>query len=98
MPTFALAAFLGSFITTFVVLYFLSSFISAQLRARGWDIHDIILIGLEKKDFGNEPPPKMLTFSTIVETIKLEKSAQIAVAAGVLTVVFLLTKLVKPSE
>lgn len=97
MPTIAHAAFLGSFITTFVVLYLLSSFISAQLRARGWDIRDIILIGLDKKDFGNEPPPEMLSFSTIVETIKLEKSAQVAVAAGFLTVVYLLTKLVKPS-
>lgn len=95
MPNFAQLLFLSSFITTFVALYFLTSFISAQLRARGWDINDIILIGLEKRDLGNEPSPKMLSFSAAVEAVKMERSAQVAVAAGLLSVVFILTKLVK---
>ncbi|KAI5122579.1 hypothetical protein M0805_004796 [Coniferiporia weirii] len=98
MPNLAQLVFVSAFVSTFVLLYSITSYFSALLAARGWHVTDIILIGLEKKDFTNEPPPKMLSATDIVNTIKADKSAQAAAVAGVFTVVFLLSKLFKSAK
>ena len=98
MPGLAQVVFISSFIGTFAFLYVGTSYISAFLRSKGYDIGDLILIGLEKKDFSQEPPPKMWTAGDVVEIVKADKSAQAAVLAGVVTVAFLLSKVFKSSE
>ncbi|KAH8120119.1 NADH-cytochrome b5 reductase [Phellopilus nigrolimitatus] len=98
MPNLAQLIFLLTFVTTFATLYVLSSCISLQLKARGWDINDLILIGLEKKDFTREQPPKMLSAVDIIDTVKADRSAQAAAFAGVITIVFLLSKVFKSKK
>lgn len=90
--------FLSAFVGTFAALYALTSYVGTYLRSKGWDVRDIILIGLEKKDFSSEPPPKMWSASDVVNVVKADRSAQAAVIAGVLTVFFLLSKAFKASK
>ncbi|OCB86110.1 NADH-cytochrome b5 reductase [Sanghuangporus baumii] len=89
------AVFALSFVSTFAFLYISTSYAGAWLRAHGWDVNDIILIGLEKKNFTDEPPPKMLSFADVVNAVNADKSAQVAVACGIATIVFLLSRLVR---
>ena len=97
MPLVNHVAFVLSFVSTFACLYISTSYAGAWLRARGWDVSDIILIGLEKKNFSDGPPPKMLSFEEVVNTVKADKSAQVAVACGIATIVFLLSRLISSS-
>jgi hypothetical protein len=98
MPTTSQFIFVSAFVSTFALLYVSTSYIGEYLKSKGWDINDLILIGLEKKDFGDEPPPKMLSFSDVVSAIKQDTGAQAAAVAGLLTVVFVLAKALKSSE
>lgn len=97
MPSASQLVFLSTFVATFAALYAFTSYIGAYLRSKGWNVGDIILIGLEKKDFGSEPPPKMLSVDDVVNIVKVDKSAQAAVVAGVLTIIFLLSRAFKSS-
>lgn len=56
MPNRYQLAFLASFVGIFGGLVLLSSFIKARLRAAGYDISQLILIGLPKDDI--HPPPQ----------------------------------------
>ena len=98
MPSVTQAIFVGSFVTTFVVLYFISSYISAVVTAHGYRPGDLILIGLEKKNLTEGAPPTMLTASQIWTTIKADPSAQAAVAAGVVSVILLVSSILRSSK
>lgn len=50
MPLLDQLIFVTSFGITLTTLVYVSRFISAQLRARGYNISDLILIGLPRKD------------------------------------------------
>lgn len=62
MPNRYQLAFLGSFVGIFSGLVLFSNFIKAKLRAAGYDISELILIGLPK-DEANPPhqPPTWLS-------------------------------------
>ncbi|EJD04162.1 NADH-cytochrome b5 reductase [Fomitiporia mediterranea MF3/22] len=98
MPSAPQLLFLFSFVSTFAVLYLGTSALGSYLRSNGWDINDLILIGLQKKDFTTESPPKMLSFTDVINTIKADQSAQAAAAVGLLTIVFILSKLLKSKK
>ena len=98
MPILPQLVFDASFVGTFAALYFLTSYIGELLRSYGYDVSDIILIGLEKKDFGGNPLPKMWSAADVVNIVKADKSVQAAVVAGVVTIVFLLSKVLKSSR
>lgn len=89
------AIFVGSFVTTFAFLYYVSSYISAVLTAHGYRPGDLILIGLERKNITGDEVPAMLTPIQIWEAIKADKATQAALAAGVVTVVVLMSRLFK---
>lgn len=93
----ARAIFIGSFVSTFAVLYYLSSYISSILTAHGYRPGDLILLGLEKKNLTGEEAPAMLTASQVWTTIKADSAAQAAVAVGVVTIVLAVSRLFKPS-
>ncbi|KAL5495457.1 CBR1 [Sanghuangporus weigelae] len=98
MPNLHHAVFALSFVSTFAFLYISTSYVGAWLKAHGWDVNDIILIGLEKKNFTDGSPPKMLSFADVVNAVKADKSAQVAVACGIATIIFLLSRLVRPRK
>lgn len=89
--------FVASFISTFILLYVVSSFASAYLKSLGYDINDLILIGLEKKNHPVEQVPEPFSMSAFVDSLRLDRPSQFALAAGVVSVVFLVVKLMKPS-
>ena len=95
--TIHLAILVTTFITTSCILFFLSSLLSAFLRSRGWDINDLILIGLEKKDLGDtDMASSPLSF---VEIFTSNKNGNlIALALGVFTTVLLMVKFTKSSK
>ncbi|THH06372.1 hypothetical protein EW145_g4134 [Phellinidium pouzarii] len=84
-----------AFVSTSALLFYISSYISALLAARGWHVSDIILIGLDKKDFPNEPSPEMFSATDVINTIKTDRNTQAAAVAGIVTVVFILSKVFK---
>ena len=98
MPNFAQVLFLSSFAVTFALLYYLSTLAGAYLRAHGWDVNDIILIGLEKKDLGSEPPQKLPSMAALVEALSTDRTAQVALLAGVAGSIFVLTRFFAPSQ
>lgn len=99
MPNLAQFTFLASFISTFVFLYLSTSYISFALRSRGWDINNLILLGLEKKDLGTESVPELHPLAAIWEVVKMDQTTQIALLTGLVTIgVLLLTKFWKPSK
>lgn len=58
MPNLAQTAFLLSAVITFAVLWLVSSWLNGLLLARGYDIRELILIGLPK-----DAPPRPLRFT-----------------------------------
>lgn len=56
MPNRYQLAFLASFVGVFSVLILVSNFVKAKLRAAGYDISEIILIGLPKDETRTPPP------------------------------------------
>ena len=100
MPLVTHLVFAGSFLTTLAFLYFGSAYLGAYLRSRGWDINDLILIGLEKKDLGfdSSPPPDMPSFADILHTVQTDRNVQAAAVAGLLTVAFIFAKVFRSSK
>ena len=46
----ALFVFVSTFVTVFTSLFFISRFLDAKLKEAGYDISDLILIGLDKNE------------------------------------------------
>ena len=95
MPRVSQLVFFSSFFGTFFVLYQVTSYISRVLKSHGWDINDIILLGLEKKDLTQEPIPKMLSTKDILTTLKADGATQAAAAAGLITALLILVSFSK---
>lgn len=63
MPNHLQLLFLASFILTFLLLLTLSNFLSLKLREAGYDISDLILIGLPKSDVSHPNSPNQMATS-----------------------------------
>ena len=63
MPNQYQLAFLVSFATVFASLFFLSNLVKSALREAGYDISELILYGLPKRD-GDTLPPRSTVFET----------------------------------
>ncbi|TDL28689.1 NADH-cytochrome b5 reductase [Rickenella mellea] len=75
MPNRLQLSFVLSFVATFVALLLTSRFIGAQLRARGYDVNDLILIGLPK----NQPPmtDNMSSPAELLAALKTDRNTQL---------------------
>ena len=63
MPNHLQLLFLASFLLTFILLLTLSNFLSSKLREAGYDISNLILIGLPKSDVSQPHSPNHMATS-----------------------------------
>jgi cytochrome-b5 reductase len=78
MPNRFQLAFLGSFFGVFATLVLVSNFVRAKLKAAGYDVSRLILIGLPK-DETRPPPPAIMSAQSYTVTSQL---LAFALAAG----------------
>jgi cytochrome-b5 reductase len=63
MPNHLQLLFLASFFLTFIILLTLSNLLSSKLRDAGYDISDLILIGLPKSEHSHPNSPNQMATS-----------------------------------
>jgi len=81
-------AFVFSFVASFFALFFASRYLGNLLRSYGYDINDLILIGLEKKkNVTTENPFKMTATVSLLQSLLEERATQaLAVVIGLIGV------------
>ena len=64
MPNHLQLLFLASFFLTFIILLTLSNLLSSKLREAGYDISNLVLIGLPKSEHSHPHSPNQMATST----------------------------------
>ncbi len=94
--------FFFSFCITFTVLFFGSRFLGAQLRAHGYNISDLILLGLPKENTTSLPvsqPTEMSTKGFSFDALRESQTTQVvSLVLAVLSTVYLVWKATAQSE
>lgn len=99
MPNLNQFAFLLSFGATFGALFLLSRLVSAQLKAHGYDISDIVLIGLPKPEPGHIPKYNVSSGTPFMDQLSSTSGAQLAaIVIGVCGALFLYLKFTGSSK
>jgi cytochrome-b5 reductase len=108
MPNHTQLLFLGSFFGVFTSLVLISNYLSAQLRAAGYDVSRIILIGLDTN--GSTAPSNFvlpwslnsnMTTQSTFDLKDLQEKGYVQIAAltfALLSSVFIYLKFGTPSE
>ncbi|KAK7694572.1 NADH-cytochrome b5 reductase [Cerrena zonata] len=86
------AIFLLSFATVFTTLVFLSRTIDAKLRAAGYDISELVLIGLPKENASVEIPPTDDVASSSIVSKMADFQQLLALVLAVVTSAFIYFK------
>lgn len=91
------AIFLLSFATVFTTLVFLSRTIDAKLRAAGYDISELVLIGLPKENASVETPPSDDVASSSIVSKMADFQQLLALVLAVVTSAFIYFKFANSS-
>lgn len=91
------AIFLLSFATVFTTLVFLSRTIDAKLRAAGYDISELVLIGLPKENASVEIPPTDDVASSSIVSKMADFQQLLALVLAVVTSAFIYFKFANSS-
>jgi cytochrome-b5 reductase len=97
MPNRYQLTFLASFVLTFACLYIVSEYISAALKSAGYDISQLILIGLPKTNMTSGEPLAVhgQNFATSDFLSRMQQSGYMQIAALLLAALSSLIMYVK---